>query len=73
MAFDTVDELVELKKLVDKATPKKPKNILRFPNMCGTVFSHGKCAKCNHDIHIEKNYCPNCGQAIDWGEDTKIL
>jgi hypothetical protein len=31
------------------------------------VKEYGICPKCNHDFGMEKvNYCPNCGQKLDW-------
>ena len=50
-----------LKELVDRATPKKPKDI---PNSTWV-----ECPNCG-DTKINK-FCPNCGQAIDWNEDDE--
>lgn len=32
------------------------------------------CPKCNANVDIQENYCPNCGQALDWNEQaTEIV
>ena len=53
----------DLQELVDKATPKKPKNwTVRYR---GIEFN---CPVCNR-LYIERvNFCSSCGQAIDWGK-----
>lgn len=56
-----------LKGLVEKVTPKKPKNwkAERRPN--GAVEFN--CPVCNR-LYIERvNFCSSCGQAIDWSEE----
>ena len=52
-----------LQELVDKATPKKPKNwTVRYR---GIEFN---CPVCNR-LYIERvNFCSSCGQALDWGK-----
>jgi hypothetical protein len=55
--------LDRLKELVERATPKKPTEILL------------RCPNCNHKVgfnyYVDKHvdYCPTCGQALDWGEE----
>lgn len=63
-----------LKALVEKATPKKPKEKL-IDVYCGEIPSekelHYYCQNCNEwvgDEWFKYNFCPNCGQAIDWSE-----
>lgn len=54
-----------LKELVDKATPKKFNHITE-----GSVY----CPNC--DKMLDKmysrhyKYCPECGQKLDWGDDS---
>lgn len=57
----------ELQELVDKATPKKPKNwkAERRPN--GRVEFN--CPVCNRIYNERVNFCASCGQAIDWSEE----
>lgn len=28
------------------------------------------CPKCNKEIEIHTNYCPYCGQKLDWGNEN---
>lgn len=70
-----------LKELVDKETPKKPiekiisdaydydeqstfKNkIIQCPNCEFELYNEYEC------IDYTFNYCPNCGQKIDWSDE----
>ena len=46
----------------------------RFPNydIYGTYHTTYKCPKCECTIHLDwhevKNYCPTCGQKLDWND-----
>lgn len=55
-----------LKTLVDRATPKKPKNwkAERRPN--GKVEFN--CPVCNRLYNERVNFCASCGQRLDWSE-----
>ncbi len=53
------DCTVELDELVKKSTPMKPTFVESYPS--------GECPNCNESIG-SRNYCSNCGQAIDWSE-----
>ena len=57
----------DLQELVDRATPKKPKNwkAERRPN--GRVEFN--CPVCNRIYNERVNFCSSCGQAIDWREE----
>ena len=52
-----------LQELVDKATPKK---IKLFPNS----FYIKICPNCGSTLETRRNYCDECGQKLDWGEDN---
>lgn len=53
----------DLQELVDKATPKKPKNwTVRYR---GIEFN---CPVCNRLYTERVNFCSSCGQAIDWSK-----
>lgn len=51
--------------LIEKQIPKKP-FITKFGNGA-EIINCGKCYMCSH-ITRTVDYCPNCGQRIDWGE-----
>jgi predicted RNA-binding Zn-ribbon protein involved in translation (DUF1610 family) len=80
-SFDTVDEMIDIKELVEKAIPKKPiKNemgkISFLDKLFGTEDAY-TCPNCGNALlkhymneRQETRYCWDCGQAIDWrGED----
>ena len=56
-----------LEELVERATPKKLKGwtVGRFLNR-GIEFN---CPTCDTVHHNKFNFCPCCGQAIDWSTD----
>ena len=45
---------------IEKQIPKKPKTDDRYVMYI--------CPRCNEFIKINKNYCMNCGQKLDWSE-----
>lgn len=61
-----------VKKLVDRATPKKP--CLVLVPLAGTEHH---CIKCSHTVYklwswnneYVPKFCSECGQAIDWSDD----
>lgn len=50
-------DLDRLEKLEQKATPKTVKNKTRIK---------GVCLHCNGNVSIDENYCPRCGQRLEW-------
>lgn len=75
-----IDEMVAysklLQELVDKATPKKPyyqcmTSCLEGANFSRTAIFEISCKNCDNTLaHLDKmDYCPYCGQAIDWSND----
>lgn len=58
-----------LQELVDKATPKKPKNWKAERRLNGAVEFN--CPVCNRLYNERVNFCASCGQAIDWSTDDK--
>lgn len=58
------DALVMAMDTLKKQTPKKP---TRTYKILGVVVE-GFCAVCEESVLTEWDYCPNCGQAIDWGD-----
>jgi hypothetical protein len=68
-SFDTVDEMIDIKELVEKATLKK--TLIAF---AGSVTADGSivqktalvCPSYKSFLVERQKYCPNCGQALDW-------
>ncbi len=61
-ALGTVEELREAR---EKQIPKKPKNRIKDPHK----WDIAKCPKCGCNIIQRHDYCPVCGQHIDWREE----
>lgn len=67
-----------LQELVDKETPMKVDKNTKgsFPNYDkdDTYHTTYKCPKCNCTIHLdwheERNFCPECGVKLGWGDDN---
>lgn len=63
--FDDVDN-EELSRCIDEALekqiPKKAKNV------SDDGIERYVCENCNNLMHRKKNYCDNCGQALDWSD-----
>ena len=63
-----------LQELVDKATPKKVKNIENHYLFETYELDHtsGNCPNCNKGVSCDEYYqiefCPDCGQKLDWNE-----
>ena len=56
-----------LRELVEKETPKKPR-----PVFLPMAYIPHKCPVCWSPVNYRKekfNYCPKCGQRIDWNEE----
>lgn len=60
------NEVVDMAiRALEKRAPKK------FKRFDGRVFTYTKCRTCDNILNYGQNYCENCGQAIDWGEDDE--
>lgn len=57
-----------LEELVEKDTPKKPKNwtVGKLLLNRGIEFN---CPVCNRLYTERVNFCSSCGQALDWSEE----
>lgn len=55
-------------KALKKQIPKKPigKQIIGA-SITGYKYKSGQCPECLSTVC--HNYCPNCGQALDWSEN----
>lgn len=60
-----------LKEAVEKQISKKPVKT-RIPKTSWTKAGiKYMCPCCRKYIHSETDFCPNCGQALDWNEVQK--
>jgi hypothetical protein len=76
--YNAIRQLETLQELVDRDTPKKPNEQLidnYFKGIPGETPNEKElnyfCPNCNElvgDEWSKYNYCPCCGQAIDWSE-----
>lgn len=48
---------------LEKQIAKKAKNV------SDDGIERYVCENCNNLMHRKKNYCDNCGQALDWSAD----
>lgn len=53
-----------IEELVDKATPIKPIKEKIIYNDFSHIQSY--YCKCDRKLNLDDNYCPNCGQRLDW-------
>jgi len=66
--YEEIGTVEEFKKLKEKSTPKKP-----IDNPLGSLYC--ECPNCSCSLLFEDNdftkhnYCSECGQAIDWGDN----
>ena len=59
---DTKVSKAELKESITKQRPMKPNRYYFNKYLC-------KCGNCRRTLDIaEHNYCPQCGQKIDWSD-----
>ena len=65
--YNATRQLETLQELVDKATPKKPKNWKAERRLNGAVEFN--CPVCNRIYNERVNFCSSCGQALDWSEE----
>lgn len=57
--------------LVEKTTPKKVKD-KKWTNGEFISLSYGKCPSCGAEAWgCDDDYCPKCGQALDWKIEVK--
>lgn len=67
----TQKDLQTIKEALEKQISKKPieKEVIGA-SMTGYKY-RGQCPKCSSTVlQYTGNYCPKCGQALDWGENN---
>lgn len=64
------EALDTIKTALEKQIPKKPvgEQIIGA-SITGYTYKGGQCPKCLSTVC--HNYCPNCGQALDWSDLKK--
>ena len=67
------DDIEVLQELVDKAVPKKPfYEADGYDENGELIYDTWICPNCNHYYEVDYDdydYCPNCGQVIDWSDE----
>ena len=71
---ELLEALGILNELVDKATPKRLDSLYyKIRKEYDEYYVRGRCLTCGNEFTVSKenrpNYCSNCGQKLDWGED----
>ena len=63
-------EAREIAKVMDKSKARKPTLEYNSHADGNPVYDTWKCPDCgtDYDYDDKYNYCPNCGQHIDWSE-----
>jgi rubrerythrin len=53
---------------LEKQVPIKPREHHNFNDICNDTDYADECwlCKCNNFVDESDNYCPNCGQKLDW-------
>lgn len=76
-SYDTVDELITLKELVEKSVPTYVKAYrdgvgdATVPNGTDDFFTY-ECPNCEEEIpddFMEPEHCPFCGQCLRWYDE----
>lgn len=59
---------------LEKQIPKEPKYKKQLRDFFGMVYvTKGDCPCCGKaEIYSNANYCPDCGQKLDWSEENDI-
>ena len=52
---------------LEKQVTKKP-NVKELPDAFGRLY-WSVCGACDEEIESDYDYCPDCGQRIDWEEN----
>lgn len=76
MSKSKEEEILEdVTKIIDKRIPKKPDIYGNgYDNNGEIIYDTYDCPNCHksydvdYDGHGQYNYCPRCGQAIDWSD-----
>lgn len=65
----------QLRDLVNRATKTKPEYWSDSVEEDGQIiFDHWNCPNCHHEFELDyeqHDFCPYCGQAIDWDNEEE--
>lgn len=56
------------KSLLKARERNQPKEVVEVP--VGTICYY-TCPVCGYVLYLNQNYCGNCGQKLDWGEEDE--
>lgn len=59
---------IPLQVLIDRDTPTKPIYEHEYSDDMFYIIK-SKCPMCDNYLHYSPNYCPNCGQHLDWNSE----
>lgn len=62
-----VEGLEAAKEALEKQLPMKVERFIK--NRTKDVLGAGDCPKCNRLVVEPQEYCPHCGQALNWGDE----
>ena len=70
-----IDALDEFRELKEKATAKKPKHLSKREGIVTTNYECPICGcrRLGHSNDLDKCYCPECGQKLDWNEGKGVM
>lgn len=59
---------IALTNALEKQIPKKPKNLTLAEGIMTTMFECPvcRCRRLGHGFDLNKCFCPECGQKLDW-------
>lgn len=56
-----------------KQIPKRPNNIVyEVTGSFEGTFAQFDCPSCRTEVNHLQNYCPECGQALDWEDGNAV-
>lgn len=71
---ELLKQLKIISEALDKQSEKKVKNMRHIMDFNGNeINKRGECPVCGLKFYYSNNmkYCFNCGQKLDWSENTK--
>lgn len=74
--FDYLEEIEIATKALEKQIPRKPYYEGDGYADRELVYDYAKCPMCGHEFEYDINdwgcnYCSDCGQKLDWGDDEE--